>query len=270
MKKETAQTLAVIATDLRHATAFSGYPPAESKFLRDIVRRIQRATIDGLPDVTALPRLGDVDAIESVEDAWKFWSELILKEDGTIDIDLLKKELSDFSMILHSYPIVLCHATGGRISKVNTLPSVIMSVIDDHITESVEGAVKEELEIRGELDGHPELIAGGLSVWYGKMPESNGRNNWTALLYSADKEECFTIDRSEYPHRVRYEADRMRHIIGETTTRPDILDYDADECTPCHLCGGSGEIQTGTDYSHKKPCPGLQFKGTVHSTGEPA
>lgn len=99
--------------------------------------------------------------------------------------------------------------------------------------------------------------APALSVQYHKMPESNGRNNWTALLYSADKSECFTIDRSEYPHRVRYEADRMRHIIGELAEAPHILDYDADERTPCHLCGGSGEKDGA-------PCWGLNFKGTVH------
>ncbi|MCZ9611517.1 hypothetical protein K9J44_26085 [Enterobacter hormaechei] len=40
--------------------------------------------------------------------------------------------------------------------------------------------------------------------------------------------EGITIDRSEYPERVRYEADRMRHLIGELTDEPDILAYDAD------------------------------------------
>lgn len=96
-----------------------------------------------------------------------------------------------------------------------------------------------------------------LSVWYGKMPESCGRNNWTALLYNADKSENFTIDRSEYPHRVRYEADRMRHIIGELAEAPYILDYDPNERTMCHLCGGSGE-------KDGKPCHGLKFDGTAH------
>lgn len=70
-----------------------------------------------------------------------------------------------------------------------------------------------------------------LTVWYGSMPESNGRQNWTACLrrtHPTDKwsqEFCFA--RSEYPDRVRYEADRMRWLIGETAERPDILAYDA-------------------------------------------
>lgn len=69
-----------------------------------------------------------------------------------------------------------------------------------------------------------------LSVWYGSMPETNGKANWTAILHR--KGECLstgiTIERSEYPERVRYEADRVRHIIGELKEEPDILAYDAD------------------------------------------
>ncbi len=72
-----------------------------------------------------------------------------------------------------------------------------------------------------------------VTVWYGKMPESNGRENWTASLRRVNstdpwgQEFCFA--RSEYPDRVRYEADRVRWIIGELPERPDILAYDADK-----------------------------------------
>lgn len=73
-------------------------------------------------------------------------------------------------------------------------------------------------------DGKPEL-----AVWYGAMPETNGKTNWTAILHR--KGECLstgiTIDRSEYPDRVRYEADRLRYLIGESDKRPCIIDYDA-------------------------------------------
>ncbi len=71
-----------------------------------------------------------------------------------------------------------------------------------------------------------------LTVWYGKMPESNGRENWTATLRRVnptDKwDHGFCFARSEYPERVRYEADSMRWIIGELAEKPDILAYDAD------------------------------------------
>ena len=69
-----------------------------------------------------------------------------------------------------------------------------------------------------------------LSVWYGAMPESNGRENWTAMLHrkGAHPWEGIMIDRSEYPGRALYEADRMRFLIGEIDVEPDILAYDSE------------------------------------------
>ncbi|WP_431625628.1 DUF551 domain-containing protein [Enterobacter roggenkampii] len=84
-------------------------------------------------------------------------------------------------------------------------------------------------------DGKPEL-----TVWYGSMPESNGKANWTAILHRKGEGRCmdgFTIDRSEYPGRVLYAADRVRYLIGEKSERPSILDYDAD--------AHSGYMKTG-------------------------
>ncbi len=74
-----------------------------------------------------------------------------------------------------------------------------------------------------------------LEVWYGSMPESNGKSNFTAMLRRKDMKGMsgamsgITLDQSEYPERVRYEADRARYIIGELAERPHILDYDADK-----------------------------------------
>ena len=75
-----------------------------------------------------------------------------------------------------------------------------------------------------------------LAVWYGAMPESNGKSNFTVILYRKDGKvyDGITIDRSEYPDRVRYEADRMRYLIGEISEEPDILDYDADKHSGYH------------------------------------
>jgi hypothetical protein len=71
--------------------------------------------------------------------------------------------------------------------------------------------------------------SGRLAVWYGSMPESNGKSNWTAILHNGDIASGITLDRSEYPDRVRYEADRARWLIGELAEEPFILDYDADK-----------------------------------------
>lgn len=79
-----------------------------------------------------------------------------------------------------------------------------------------------------ELAARPKL-----KVWFGKMPESNGKTNWTGFLYrdnggELDYMDSFQIDRSEYKDRVRYEVDRLRYVIGETDKEPNILEYDGD------------------------------------------
>jgi hypothetical protein len=65
------------------------------------------------------------------------------------------------------------------------------------------------------------------------MPESNGKSNFTATLMrkgaSMFDTNSYTFALSEYPDRVRYEADCMRYLIGELDRAPFILDYDADK-----------------------------------------
>lgn len=72
-----------------------------------------------------------------------------------------------------------------------------------------------------------------LTVWYGPMPESNGKSNFTATLMrkgaSLFDTNQFTFSRSEYPERVRYDADSMRYLIGEIDTEPCVMDYDGDK-----------------------------------------
>lgn len=68
-----------------------------------------------------------------------------------------------------------------------------------------------------------------LTVWFGTMPETNGKTNWTAILHRAGKgcwDGGICIARSEYEDRVRYEADNMKFLIGEIDKEPCILDYD--------------------------------------------
>ena len=86
-----------------------------------------------------------------------------------------------------------------------------------------------------------------LAVWYGSMPETNGKINWTAILHRKGQHpwEGITIDLSEYPDRVRYEADRMRHLIGELADEPDILAYDADAHSGYVKTGNSPAIPDG-------------------------
>ena len=79
-------------------------------------------------------------------------------------------------------------------------------------------------------EASPESGRPTMAVWFGEMPESNGKMNWTAILYRREVGvmDGVTIYRSEYKDRVRYEADRLRWLIGELKHKPNILAYDAD------------------------------------------
>lgn len=83
---------------------------------------------------------------------------------------------------------------------------------------------RQESLVVEQLESKPKL-----QVWYGKMPESNGKTNWTCQLHAGDWAEGFTIARSEYEDRVRYDADCLRYLIGEIKERPCILDYEGDK-----------------------------------------
>lgn len=112
-------------------------------------------------------------------------------------------------------------------------PAVLMELVENKIYDGMHIAKWDNPG--GLKEGFHKLYAEqtapvALTVWYGKMPESNGKSNWTAILHRKGEAiwsgAVITIDRSEYPDRVRYEADRMRYMIGELTEEPDILAYD--------------------------------------------
>lgn len=79
----------------------------------------------------------------------------------------------------------------------------------------------------------PTVAAPELTVFYGAMPESNGKSNFTATLMrkgaSLFDTNQYTFSQSEYPDRVRYDADSMRYLIGELEVAPDLHDYDGDK-----------------------------------------
>ena len=52
-----------------------------------------------------------------VEKEWEFWQTIICNEDGTINIDQLKLELHDYSLMLGEVPKVYIEVTDGLLSK---------------------------------------------------------------------------------------------------------------------------------------------------------
>lgn len=94
---------------------------------------------------------------------------------------------------------------------------------------------KPLLERAAQAVGLGKSPAPELTVWEGVMPESNGKSNYTAVLMRKGLSvvdgitDGFTIARSEYPDRVRYEADCVRYLIGELEKKPRVTDYDTDK-----------------------------------------
>jgi hypothetical protein len=84
------------------------------------------------------------DEMQTVEQAWDFWRPIICNDDGSINMEQLKLELCDASNFMGFAACVYEHATGGQCTKVNTLPSVVKALIDDHVTEVCEGEQKAE------------------------------------------------------------------------------------------------------------------------------
>ncbi len=93
--------------------------------------------------------------------------------------------------------------------------------------------VSQSMVVQGVQTPVPQL-----AVWFGSMPESNGKQNWTAMLHRKVESgfdsftDGITLMRSEYHDRVRYEADRVRYLIGEIAQQPDILTYDGNLKSP--------------------------------------
>lgn len=68
-----------------------------------------------------------------VEEKWNsFWKEIILNEDGTVNLEQVKKELFDFSFMLEQVPKVYYEITGGFLSKPNYYAVDVINKADEY------------------------------------------------------------------------------------------------------------------------------------------
>ena len=66
-----------------------------------------------------------------VEEEWEFWKDIVCNEDGTINIEQLKKELCDFSLMIGEVPKVYVAVTGGTLSKPLYYADTVISVFKE-------------------------------------------------------------------------------------------------------------------------------------------
>lgn len=82
-----------------------------------------------------------------LEENWNGkWKEILEKEDGSIDVEQLKKELADFQDLIDKHIDFVAYATGSRLSKATYKLSSLKQAHDDYIEELLEDARKDAVE----------------------------------------------------------------------------------------------------------------------------
>ena len=66
-----------------------------------------------------------------VEQEWEFWKTIICNDDGTINIEQLKLELHDYSLMLGEVPKVYIEVTGGMLSKPHYYADSVIKVFKE-------------------------------------------------------------------------------------------------------------------------------------------
>lgn len=78
----------------------------------------------------------------------RFWKNIIINKDGTLNVSQIKKELYDYSVLLREVPKVYDALTGGKISKANTKAEAVIEVAREHMLEEIkESIAMQEIKI---------------------------------------------------------------------------------------------------------------------------
>jgi len=97
------------------------------------------------------------------EQDWEeFWKEIILNPDGSINLEQLKKELSDFSIVMEEVPKVYCHITGNTLSKCTYLAEEVISCADNYYSHNM--GFTDDLDKIGTISDDLESLAAGLDL----------------------------------------------------------------------------------------------------------
>ena len=65
----------------------------------------------------------------------EFWADIVCNEDGSINMEQVKKELSDYSFMLDEVPKVYSEVTGGLLSKPNYYAESVLSVFRERFED---------------------------------------------------------------------------------------------------------------------------------------
>jgi hypothetical protein len=80
---------------------------------------------------------------KEIEELWEtFWKPIVCNEDGSINIEQLKKELADFSMVMDGCSEVYDHITRGNLSKPNSDPKSVIRFVDEYCDKIIEDMIE--------------------------------------------------------------------------------------------------------------------------------
>ena len=65
----------------------------------------------------------------------EFWAEIVCNEDGSINMEQVKKELSDFHFMIEEVPKVYSEVTDGMLSKPNYYAESVLSVFRERYAD---------------------------------------------------------------------------------------------------------------------------------------
>ena len=84
--------------------------------------------------------------MSDVEKCWKeTWEEILIKN-GVLDMEQLKKELSDFSDLIHRHTQLVSHITHGRMSYATYTVGTILQVMKEVAEEERENQIDDDKE----------------------------------------------------------------------------------------------------------------------------
>jgi hypothetical protein len=79
------------------------------------------------------------------EDYETFWKEIIQNKDGSLNIDQIKKELSDYSLLITNLSDLYCLATGDKVSYTTTLAQEVYYLFQEELEDAYNNGYSDGL-----------------------------------------------------------------------------------------------------------------------------
>ncbi len=101
------------------------------------------------------------------------WKDILILPDGTLDVEQLKKELHDFSLMIHTIPLVYEHITGGKLSKHLYHAETVIASADEHYEQLYRLKPDPDLDFEDGDEVFCDSNEDGSVQWYilGYVPE---------------------------------------------------------------------------------------------------